>query len=137
MTLKDQMQGDITRVFLNTNEFADSATFTPKNPSAAGFACIVQIGDPAPQMVQIATGVEDRRPAEALASRTALRAGILASISVARDPMRGDFLTVPSGAYVGVWEVSTVHSDQGDGMVLALVWSKHYAPGGQGARATG
>lgn len=134
MTLKDQMANDLTDVFLNTDDFADDATYFVKGSTVAGFPCTLVIGDPQPGFVQIDGGQEDRRPATAVAQRSALRTGIEAITGVARDPVKGDYLTIATGAYAGTWTVDRAQGDEGDAMQLSLVNAILYAPGAKGAR---
>jgi len=123
MTLKDQMADDADAIFLNTDEFADDATFTPKG-EAAGFACKVVMGDPQPGYVQIDGGQEDRRAAVAMLSRATVRDGIFAMCGNDRDPIKGDTLTVDSGAYAGAWFVSSSQGDDGGMIAANVVWAK-------------
>jgi hypothetical protein len=92
MTLRDQMNADLSEVFLNTDDHAEAATYLPRGV-APGFPCVVLRSDAPPGM-----GGDPAWGSSAqvrlLADLTVLRAGILAQEGVARDPAEGDRLTL-------------------------------------------
>jgi hypothetical protein len=133
MTLKDTMADDIDAVFLNEDEFADAATFMPKD-EISGFDCIVVMSDPQPGYIQIDGGVEDRRPAVALMNRAIIRTGIAQMKGNERDPIRGDKIAIPSGAYVGTWKVVSAQADDGGAVMANVVWSEMYTLGAKDTR---
>lgn len=132
MSLSDLMAADMDEVFLNTSDFGQAATYAA-NGGGTPFACTVVPTDPSPSMVQISQGTEDRRESRFLGSLSALRAGILADLGTVRDPMRGDAVTIASGADAGEWVVRTIAMDIGDGVMLDCVLSDLYTLGASGA----
>lgn len=120
MTLKDQMASDLTDVFLNTDDFADDATFVVKG-GKIGFAVKAVFGDVSPGFFQVDGGQEDRRPVAVTVNRTVVRAGINGITGTTRDPVKGDALEVSSGANAGNWTVMTVIPDVGDAYTLNCV----------------
>lgn len=134
MSLKDVMAADVGRIFLNANEFAETATFTPRK-AATSFTCSVVIDNPAPSVVAVVAGEEDRRLVSALVDRAVVRAGIGTIEGTPRDPRQGDTVTfAASSAYAGVWTVDRAQGDLGGGIQLELVFARHLAIGAQGAR---
>jgi hypothetical protein len=133
MSLKDQMAADMTDVFLNVDEFADSARFTVKGVTDT-FVVLVVIGDPTPGFLSIDGGQEQKRPVAIYARQTALRTGISGITGVARDPIKGDSLIIDTGAYAGTWIVQTAQPDDGDAMLMQCVNATLYAAGGKDAR---
>lgn len=132
MSLSSIMAADVSAVFLNTDDFGQAATFLALN-GATAFACTVMPTDPNPSMVQISEGTESRRESRFLASLSVLRAGILADLGTARDPGRGDAVTIASGADAGTWVVRTISADTGDGVVMDCILSDMHSLYGAGA----
>jgi hypothetical protein len=117
MTLKTQMAADVAAVFLETTEFAETATYTP-NGAVSGFSCAVVPNDVDPGFGTTPSGIADRRLCPFFASLAALRAGILGIELAVRDPLRLDTLTFASGAYAGIWIVERFAADGEDGVTL-------------------
>lgn len=136
MSLRALMAADLDRVFLNVNDFAEAVTFTPRK-AVSSFACTIVINDPAPLVVGVVAGEEDRRLVSALASSAIVRAGIAAieTATGARDPRQGDAVTFgASSPYAGTWVVDRAQADLGGGCQLDLVFARHLALGAQGVR---
>lgn len=124
-SLKQLMADDITGALLNTDDFAESVTFQPDG-SVSTFALVVAVGDVTDQMISIATGRADQQEISAMGKLSAIRAGIQAIESVARNPQPGDVIIFSSGAQAGVWTITTVSVDEGDGAVMRLRFENHY-----------
>lgn len=134
MTFQDDLADDVDNVFLNTSEYAVSATFKAKG-DATGFAVSVVFGDPDPSTIQVIEGNKSTRSSRILVDRTVIRAGIAAALGTARDPLRGDELIVASGADAGTWRVQEASPDLGDAIVLDARLSTPRVLGGQNAEA--
>lgn len=133
MTFQDDMADDVTNVFLNTSEFAVSSTYYPAS-DATGFALTVFPGDADPNAIQIMEGQEINRTARFLCKRTSVRTGIAARLGTARDPLRGDTITIASGADAGSWRVQTVTPDIGDAVQLDCRLAEKRSVGAQNAQ---
>lgn len=130
MTLKSQMTADVASVFLDTDDFGESVTFTP-NGAATSFACTVVPGDVDAGFGATPSGEADRRLCPFFASLAALRAGILGIESAVRDPQRLDSITFASGAFAGTWIVERCVADADDGvMVYARLDDRFEVAGG-------
>ncbi len=127
------MAADMDDVFLNQDEFADSARFTVKGVTDA-FTLGVVIGDPVPGFIAIDGGQENRRPVSVYARQSTVRAGINTITGIARDPIKGDSIIIATGAYTGTWIVQTAQPDDGDAILMQCVGADLYAAGAKEAR---
>lgn len=137
MTLKADMAADVAALFLNTDDFAESVTFTP-NGAASGFTCSVVPGDVDAGFGAAPSGQADRRLCPFFASLAALRAGILGIELAVRDPTRLDTITFASGAFAGTWIVERCVPDADDGVMVYARLDDHFeiaAPGVMGGGA--
>jgi hypothetical protein len=92
MTLRDVMESDVTDVFLNTDEHAESITYTPKGGTARTITAIID---------------ED---AQFIATQTDAALADMAAIYATRDPLTGidqpqlgDTITFTRSGLVIVW----------------------------------
>lgn len=128
MSLRDLMADDLVGVLLDEEAFAEACTFLPQDAGATPFDVVLAVGDVTDQMLAIASGRADQQQISVTGRLSVLRAGILASTTVERDPIHGDTVAFASGAYAGTWVVLTVNVDQGNGVVMQLRFeSKHEA----------
>jgi hypothetical protein len=136
MTLKTDMAADLTAIFLNTDEFADTATYTP-NGAASGFSVTLLPGDIDESFLPTASGEADRRMAPFTGVLSLLRAGILAIEGTVRDPRRLDSFVIASGAYAGTWVVERYSADLGGGVILYARYEQRHQVAGDGVLAGG
>jgi hypothetical protein len=126
MTFQSQLVADMASIFIN--EWAISATLRARGATTGGTTVSLVIGDPAPQLVAISAGIEDRREASiVIASSVALAA-------LTRVLERGDQVIVASGAYAGTWIISSCQTDIAGATTAAAVRSDLHAPGAAEAR---
>lgn len=97
MTLKARVEGDVSAVFLNTNDFAESVTYTPDGGSASSITALV-FREPM-MWTETATG-----------SVELYRATIQVALSDVSSPGRGDAIAVtgPDGS-AETWKVDDWH----------------------------
>jgi hypothetical protein len=135
VTLKADMAADLTGLFLDTGEFAEDASYYP-NGTAIGattsFAVKAVPGDVTEAFLATVSGEADQRIAQFVASLAVLRAGMATVEGTARDPRRGDYLTVASGAYAGTWVVATFALDLGGGATLTCRYEQRNQIAGVG-----
>lgn len=113
MTFRDDMATDLSEVFLDTDDFAETAAFMPAE-ALTSFACTVTPGDVEQGFVDVHSGTANQLRALFVGIRATLRTGIAAiEAGVARDPRRGDRLVFASGAYIGTWFIERVSVDNG------------------------
>jgi hypothetical protein len=140
MTLKSQMAADLTALFLNTDEFAESTTYTP-NGTAIGatttFSLNVVPGDIDPAFLPTVSGEQDQRTAQFVAVLSLVQAGIATVEGSSRDPRRGDSLVIASGAYAGTWIVERQWADLGGGVALFVRQAVRNQIAGAGVIGTG
>lgn len=135
MTLKTQMAADLTALFLNTAEFADTATYTP-NGAASGFSVTLVPGDVDESFLPTASGEADRRMAQFIGVLSLIRTGILAIEGTVRDPRRLDSFVIASGAYAGTWVVERYAADLGGGVSLWARYEQHHQVAASGTLGT-
>lgn len=136
MTLKTDMAADLSDVFLNTDEFADTATYTPNGASTTFSATLVP-GDVEESMLPAPSGEADRRLVQFTGSLALLRAGILVVEGTVRDPRRLDSFVIASGACAGTWVVERVSPDLGGGVILFSRYEQHHQIAAEGVVTTG
>ncbi len=124
MTLKTQMAADLTALFLNTDEFADTGTYTP-NGAASGFSVTLAPGDIDESFLPTPSGQADRRMAAFTGVLSLIRAGILVIEGTVRDPRRLDSFVISSGPYAGTWVVERYSADLGGGVILYARFEQH------------
>jgi hypothetical protein len=131
MTLKTDMAADLTAIFLNTGEFADTATYTP-NGAASSFTVTLVPGDIDESFLPTPSGEADRRMAQFTGVLSLLRAGILGIEGTVRDPRRLDSFVIASGAYAGTWVVERYSADLGGGVLLYARYEQRHQVAGTG-----
>lgn len=128
MSFQSQMAEDLG-LLLNASEFDEAGTYTGRT-AASGFAVRVVRGDIQTGAAPIDQGTEHSRNCQAMLIRSVIQAGLLSTESVARDPLRGDKLTLTDG----VWYVAAVGAiDVGGGVSVSLQRDDFGAPAGTGA----
>ncbi len=141
MTLKTDMAADLTALFMDTDEFADTAAYTPNGtptvPATTTFSLAVVPGDVDPAYLPTVSGQAEQRTAQFIAVLSLIRAGILVVEGTARDPRRGDSLVFASGAYSGTWVVERFWSDLGGGVTLYCVAAVRNQVAGDGVIESG
>lgn len=135
MTLRDQMAADLSRVFLNVDEFAEAALFYPA-AGASSFSITLAPADPSDAFAVATAGVDEQRDVQATGRLSLIRAGILAIEGTVRDPARGDLVVFASGVYAGTWVMRSFAADVGDGVVLNLHYEAHHNIAAKGAVVT-
>jgi hypothetical protein len=121
VTLKTQMAADLTALFLNTDEFADAATYTPNGTAISAtttFSLNLVPGDVDPSFLPTVSGQQEQRAAQFVAVLSLVQAGILVVEGTSRDPRRGDSFVIASGAYDGTWLIERVWADIGGGVTF-------------------
>ncbi len=114
-----QMDADLDTSFLST--FGTAGTYKAQG-AATTFPVTLAVGDP-PPTVQLNGGLTTvDRSTDATGKLDVLRAGILATTTVDRDPSMGDTWTVATGALRGEWAVESCHPDEGGGCTVRLRW---------------
>lgn len=131
MTLKANMAADLTALFLNTDEFADTGTYTP-NGAATGFAVTLVPGDVDESFLPTPSGEADRRMAAFTGVLSLLRAGILGIEGTVRDPRRLDSFAIATGAYAGTWVVERYSADLGGGVILYARYEQRHQVAAEG-----
>jgi hypothetical protein len=106
------MGADLVGVFLNVSEFAETASYSPRN-GATSFALVV-VPEDTPEVFGLAAQtLVHRRSIKFTASTTVVQDGIATIEGIARLPLAGDVLSFESGAYAGVWTVIAAAADSG------------------------
>ena len=136
MTLKSDMAADLTALFLNTDEFADTASYTP-NGAATSFSVTLVPGDIDESFLPTESGEADRRMAPFVGVLSLLRAGILAIEGTVRDPRRLDSFVIASGAYAGTWVVERYAADLGGGVTLYARYEQRHQVAAEGLIGSG
>jgi hypothetical protein len=126
--LTDMMADDADEVFLNTDDFGESAEFYP-GLSTSHFSTTVVVQDIAEEFVAIDTGIADSREVDIWVLRSAVQTGIAAIETAARDPRRQDALVISSGANAGTWKVQNASPDVGDMVKLRCRYETKHAAG--------
>lgn len=122
---KDAARADLAAVFLNTSEFAESATFLPDGKEG-GFELDVVMGDVDQEFIEAETGVAQDRQAQALVSRAVVLAG------AHRMPRKGDRLCFPAdAAYAGEWTVMQAEDDNLGGVLMRVRQARPFNAGGK------
>ncbi len=140
MTLKSDMAADLTSLFLDTNEFAEDVTYYPNGTpltATVSFALKAVPGDVAEAFLATASGEADQRLAQFTAVLSLIQAGILVVEGTSRDPRRGDYLVVASGAYAGTWVVTGIALDLGGGATLSCRFEQRNQVAGAGVVQSG
>ncbi len=125
MSLKTDMAADLMAVFLDDGAFADAGEYYPRG-STNHFPVKLVLGDIATASETLESGiVESQRSCQAVGSRAVIRAGILAALGNARDPVRGDTVVIAAGENAGTWSVAApAATDVGGGLMIDLVRDK-------------
>ncbi len=63
MSFQDQLTADVSNVFLNADEFAETITYTPQTGAASSIDCIFTEESSTDQQEQVSAGVRVRRTA--------------------------------------------------------------------------
>jgi hypothetical protein len=111
-TLRDQMGADLVDVFLNVSEFAETASYYPRN--GASMFVVLVVPEDTPEVFGLAAQtLVHRRSIKFTASTTVVQDGIATVEGLSRLPLAGDVLSFESGAYAGVWTVIAAAADSG------------------------
>lgn len=134
MTLQTIMAADIASLFLATDDFAQTGTFSVPGVSGS-FAVSVLMGD-GTGLLNTGAGLSDRMTVQAVLSRATVQAGTLALLGAARDPQIGDLIIIASGNLAGTWIIQRCTPDEGGALVCESIRSDYLAPGGENVRRT-
>jgi hypothetical protein len=128
MTVLTDMAADLARI-LSSNEFDESGTYYPKG-FATGFTARLIRGDVTTNSANFDQGVEATRTCSATLARASTRTAIAAIVGTARDPKRGDKITLSDGD----WYVAGPDAmDVGDGVNISLERDDYSQAAGTGA----
>ena len=137
MSLATQMVSDMA-LFLSVDDFAVAATYQPQEASAGAFAITAVPGDGAPGLNSFPGGTGQDAPTIFAMQRSVVIAALTASLAAisaaARNPMRGDLITIAAGQQAGTYVVETWQSDIGDGLMISAVRSDQQTLGADQAR---
>ena len=136
MSLRATASRDLSRVLLAERDLGLVSSYWCRG-AAAGFPLPVVFGEPAASVLVSGSAVDDARRAQAFAPTSAVRAGALAVLGVARGAQRGDLVVVADEAEAGRWVVEQATTDAGGATVLDLRLERTHAAAGQGARKDG
>ena len=111
VTFKDQISTDLSEVFYNTDEFAESITYTPKDKSPGATSIIPMDEDPSFSDPDILADMQTVR----------IQASFFTAYGAGVEPRRGDVLTwggtewtvtnkVGGGSHLGEWIIEITRS---------------------------
>jgi hypothetical protein len=139
VTLKSTMITDVTSVFAQLGDFAESVTYYAEGRyvAANGFAAVVTCCDIADQVLLVETGQNDQRRMQVLGLLSALQTGILTTTGTQSNPRKGDQIAFVSGtaspALIGLWTIESSAEDNGGGVMMWLRYEKRQVLGAQSA----
>lgn len=122
MSLRAAIAADASRVFLNTSEFAETASYLVRG-AGSPLSCSVNIDEQPQLVVGGAGGTEDGR-----------RWSLSCDSAVITAPDRGDTFSVATGEHAGLFTVESISGRDVGMYTLICKRNAVREAGGQGAR---